>query len=437
MAHDVNFVGNRLRLVAFLGVVGQGMPHRPLRFKQRDQITDQQARNGRDQAFIECNNTLPMPRVSIGPTTPSSPVATAITVAQEGSYQKEQPVYTETFNDDLLSPISAQLCNDPGHDDVCTVDGARNRVQQPLSPSTSLKRYTITKAPSDTKTAGLMLLGPSRIQKRRLPVHQLALVRTPTYDGLARPVNTWKSTVPLNTVTGSTKKGQVPIAATHIEDVKRSDENFPLRHVRSSRQAQNVCSSALKPTRSTKQSRDLRNTPPALAPSAHQYFKAASDGFVGSELSIISVQMSARRKGPIHKKIKKGKPMRLLALRRGPAPLVMTAAVLSTTMAQDQAQSPVPLVSNGVSASREPQCQPRSTYSPISRHREATRRTSHSSHPRNLETIITSKLASISAPTRRSESSESRTTASSYSIENEDECDGDDHATVSVCDSAP
>lgn len=281
-----------------------------------------------------------------------------------------------------------------------------------------------------------MLSRPAKTKKRCLPVHQLALVRTPTYDGLAPPVTPKNSNVPISKVNCATKKVHVSIAATQIELAKRSQRKYASRTVTSPFRNPDVCSSNLKPTRSAAQAQIVKSRPLALQSTAHQDFKAASDGFVGSELSINSVRMSARRKGPICKKVKKSKIMRELVLRR-PAPMTTSMATVDTTesyAAKNLAQSSGLVESNDVFVSRKSQRQTKtgSTQFLKAAGHGANLRAHQRYSPHQLEKLISHKLASISAPVRRSESSESKCSVAPCSFCNEDECDGDDRATVST-----
>lgn len=155
MAHDANFVGNRLRLSAFLQCMEHGeMPTRPSRFRQSTQIMAEPARSLTPlSSRVNCD--VPVLEAYNGPlvlTSKASMKTTAITsdVAEEAATDDE--------------PLENNA-NKEG-----------KKTSEDSIPTTVAEKTTRNNK------------GLSGNPKRRLPVNELALLRTTTLDGLPTPV---------------------------------------------------------------------------------------------------------------------------------------------------------------------------------------------------------------------------------------------------------
>ena len=170
MPQEADFRGDRLRLSAFLRVVGDGMPQRPTRFKRRSRDvhlglnssthhdtdrTDEVATPAQETACERSSNDVPTLDIARSP----SP---------------EQPMLTP---EDPLPESAAHN----GH------QGNRERLegfQLPNIQQQAAKRTSIT---TNTKSPKKPRQTSSTRKRRRLPANELALLRTTSSDGLPRP----------------------------------------------------------------------------------------------------------------------------------------------------------------------------------------------------------------------------------------------------------
>ncbi|KAJ4989146.1 hypothetical protein SVAN01_05408 [Stagonosporopsis vannaccii] len=168
MLQTVDFCGDRLRLSAFLRIVGDGMPQRPTRFKRclQDTINDPKGSSSRRHNALcssEQHNTDHRPARKSPPRD-----AFVFNTAQS-------PLPVPSLEDDLL-PLQ------------CTVTDSFNRwrlgdSQLPNTKQQAVQRRPLTMLkPTDHSSHGL-----DTRKRRRLPVTELALLRTTSSDGLPHP----------------------------------------------------------------------------------------------------------------------------------------------------------------------------------------------------------------------------------------------------------
>lgn len=155
MAHDANFVGNRLRLSVFLQCMEHGeMPARPSRFRRSAQIMAEPARSFAPlSSRVNCG--VPALEAYNGPlvlTSKASMETTAIMsdVAEEAA----------TDDESLGNNINKE----------------GEKISEDSIPTTVAEKTTRNNK------------GLSSNPKRRLPVNEFALLRTTTLDGLPTQV---------------------------------------------------------------------------------------------------------------------------------------------------------------------------------------------------------------------------------------------------------
>ncbi|KAF2855844.1 hypothetical protein T440DRAFT_504400 [Plenodomus tracheiphilus IPT5] len=431
MAHDADFVDDRLRLSTFLRVVGHGMPHRPLRFQRSDAITDEQCHGIPNQIDADCVAIPPISRLA----TPTSqaiakpPVTTTTSVAQDEPRQIEQEPYMASLHDPSPSSASAQQHINVEQYNRPMAPGTHNYAQRYAFSSPSIKQCTIKPRHSHSKKSRLKLASSSRTRRECPLIHPLPLARMPIYDGLSEPVYEREPNVPATKLNGSSSHSHLATVAMRGDAAKNSATDISVRPFRSPRRGQDVHSGDKKGVHPLTQACKSKLSPLAVQISAPQNIKTASDGFVGSELSIASMQNSARRKGPTVKK-RKDTTMRQLTLRRES----ITKAIASTfqsALSHHQTQSRLLVVRSsvfpGLKVSRH---RPRSLQFTTSEEQIATSNRPQSRPPQlQLELVITNKLASVSVPIRRSESSESWGIAGDFSFVEEGGCDRENIST--------
>lgn len=155
MAHDANFVGNRLRLSVFLQCMEHGeMPTRPSRFRRSTQINAVPARS----------LALLFPRVNCD------------VLALEA--YNGPPVLTSK-----ASMETTAIMSDVAEEAATDNEPLENNVNKE-GEKTSEDSIPTTVAEETTRNNK----GLSSNPKRRLPVNELALLRTTTLDGLPTPV---------------------------------------------------------------------------------------------------------------------------------------------------------------------------------------------------------------------------------------------------------
>ena len=166
MPQEADFCGDRLRLSAFLRVVGNGMPKRPTRFRRRVPVTDdslepsthfettQEASTDAKTVFGKCLTKVP----NVDPASSRVP---------------EQP---NSMSDNLFT--APEIDNEGG-------DGFETHGDVQIVKSTPrLKERNPT---AKTLTSKEPLKVSKHQRKRRLPVNKLALLRTTSSDGLPLP----------------------------------------------------------------------------------------------------------------------------------------------------------------------------------------------------------------------------------------------------------
>jgi len=166
MAHDANFVGNRLRLSAFLSCEG-GMPDRPSRFKppiQNLNVVNSAAPFSGLHRVVSVKEPAREPAIL-----PSKLSAEAEFI---GTNLCEEAAATD-------KPLDTNI-----EEDRSVLDGLTNApslYEIPRSSPPDLRLASVSGGKQGLRN------GLSSTRKRRLPVHELALLRTTTLDGLPLP----------------------------------------------------------------------------------------------------------------------------------------------------------------------------------------------------------------------------------------------------------
>lgn len=167
MPHEAEFCGDRLRLSAFLRVVGNGMPQRPARFRRRLQVTDNNPESPACRDTMQKEHAFPQ-------TTYSEQFIDATVAEPVYSLIPEEP----TLTSETHSP-APRTSNIDG-----TVSLSLQDVQMVNTfPVSEERKLTMVPTPTSGKTCK----GPSSRRRRRLPVNELALLRTTSSDGLPQP----------------------------------------------------------------------------------------------------------------------------------------------------------------------------------------------------------------------------------------------------------
>jgi hypothetical protein len=190
--HDANFVDNRLRLAAFLRVVKQGMPPRPSRFKRRIQVPDEQSASLVTAAISQIDQVLPATEADHDPSTRDSAcldVASATAAVDVGYFGDDETGYRVQPISIYHIPLSRTPTvtrPTPANDDDQEVQQSQSPVQRQSYTTLSVKfrRKAGTAITTKAKKAPAKPRGSSNTRKRRLPVNELALLRTTTSDGL-------------------------------------------------------------------------------------------------------------------------------------------------------------------------------------------------------------------------------------------------------------
>ena len=167
MPQEADFCGDRLRLSAFLRVVGNGMPKPPKRFRRRVLVTDNS---------LEPSTHLETTQEA---TTGAKKVSGELLIRvpdvdPAGSQVPEQP-----------SSMSGILFTAP---EIGTEGGAESESQEDVRVVEMLPRLEernpiIAKTPMSKEP----YKAPKHRRKRRMPVNELALLRTTSSDGLPLP----------------------------------------------------------------------------------------------------------------------------------------------------------------------------------------------------------------------------------------------------------
>jgi hypothetical protein len=166
MPQEADFCGERLRLSAFLRVVGNGIPKRPIRFRRRIPVTDDSLE---PSTHLETTQ-----EASTGSKTVSGePLTKVPDVDPAGLRVPEQP-----------NPMSDNLFTAP---EIGSEGGAgfeSNEDVQIVKLPPWLKERNPT---AKTLTSKEPPKVSKHRRKRRLPVNELALLRTTSSDGLPLP----------------------------------------------------------------------------------------------------------------------------------------------------------------------------------------------------------------------------------------------------------
>lgn len=170
MSQEADFCGDRLRLSAFLRVVADGMPQRPTRFKRRfigiEQSLDSQKRRDADHG------------------------GAARSLSQEAILEGYP-------NDTIISDVARSLWPRspefaPDHirsatrpSDELQKNCKQSEAVQPLQDQQHTREQEMTTALFEPLHVSRRTSGTPR--RRHLPVNEVALLRTTSYDGLPLP----------------------------------------------------------------------------------------------------------------------------------------------------------------------------------------------------------------------------------------------------------
>lgn len=176
MANDADFTGGRLRLTAFLRAVEHGMPQRPSRFRRKVQLPEVASAESNDEPNV----------VTPCAVETSHPLEDD---AVQGMESKSQIVGPSHAGAGHCVPSSQNL----GESTFTELEGQESKTSKdppidattiPQTDMTAVAQRTATKRPPKQARSPLL---PRKIQKIRLPVNCLPLLRTTTSDGLPDP----------------------------------------------------------------------------------------------------------------------------------------------------------------------------------------------------------------------------------------------------------
>lgn len=174
MAQEADFCGGRLRLSAFLRVVGDGMPQRPTRFRRRQRAADD------------------FPEASTSHATDCTDMRITVIQHEEISHEDEHFKDTSVLDTShsTLPEHPTLAPEDPLPESTIDSGVQSGGCQQPEADQHPIAQR---KAGKRTPTA-LTTNSPSEPckmlstrKKRRLPVNELALLRTTSSNSLPRP----------------------------------------------------------------------------------------------------------------------------------------------------------------------------------------------------------------------------------------------------------
>lgn len=174
MSQEADFCGDRLRLSAFLRVVGDGMPPRLARFRRRLRA----AEYGHDVSTARDN-------------IPHDNGAT-ITLSLTGSTKRERsvdPSALDVFNSSSFGRPTSEA-DDPLFKGNIESEAQQGGLQQPGFDEQAItlrKADERTSVTSTTVSLSKLRKTSSARKERRLPVNELALSRTTSSDGLPQP----------------------------------------------------------------------------------------------------------------------------------------------------------------------------------------------------------------------------------------------------------
>ncbi|KAG9194692.1 hypothetical protein G6011_04727 [Alternaria panax] len=343
MANDANFVGNHLRLSAFLLCVEHGeMPARPSRFRRHPQILDGPAKFlAPIPPRVDCN--VPVAEAYNEPLVITSKARmearAIITDVDEEVTIEDGPSETNVSekeglsNDDMhvtsiyalpqssvphlhLTPTSA---ND--QDSHNRLEGSQYSSDLKSILQSNRKATAITAIVK--KTSG-RIEGLSSTRKRRLPVHELALLRTTTLNGLPLPSDATVSFATSITVLDPIEDSQMRLVSVLNNRISRDLVGTKRQLSSRTTQPSNAVRSPDN-RHSTSTVEFFEDTSP-LSDDKSQYLtgcRDAYDGFVGSELQFTSTKRSSRRT-KTHP-IKRSKPINIRELALGVGSLPVPA----------------------------------------------------------------------------------------------------------------
>jgi hypothetical protein len=202
MAHDANFVGNRLRLSAFiLCVEHEGMPARPSRFSRQPQILDKATKPLVPiPPRIDCNVSVPEAynELQVLTSKTSTKAGAIMSCVDEEAAMNADPMQISVGEEEDLSKGSMHVTsiNDAPQSPVLHLsltpasandqdshnrpeEGQRRSKFKRISHST--QKVIATTSIVEKTSRKIKELSSTR--KRRLLVHELALLRTTTLDG--------------------------------------------------------------------------------------------------------------------------------------------------------------------------------------------------------------------------------------------------------------
>ncbi|KAJ8116943.1 hypothetical protein OPT61_g1741 [Boeremia exigua] len=271
MPSKVDFCGDRLRLSAFLRVVGDGMPQRPTRFRRhlRDNGSSPECLNHRDTDY-SCAQTIPAQEsVHIGPSNDSCIFHTT------RSSSPEQSMLTSNVR------LSLATTHNDNEDELWRPEDAQpTHTQQPATQQTPVAG--VTKSPGKPHKA------PSTQKRRRLPVNELALLQIMSSDDLPKPNEADRACPTPVSAIDPIEDGQVMSNAPFSRKlperpvVHRVQKPTPTKDANAAARIPRLRPDHL---HATNRSRALNSIPS---------FAMCSDGFVGAELSVQSTKRIPR-----------------------------------------------------------------------------------------------------------------------------------------------
>ncbi|KAF9694566.1 hypothetical protein EKO04_007363 [Ascochyta lentis] len=275
MSYETDFRGDRLRLHAFLRVVDDGLPKRPSRFRRR---------------FLAVSDDLEASSHSISDYTNDT-----VASVQEASH--EGPLNDVSFLDGMRPPNPEQPL--PAFEEqslVTAEDSVQQRGYEQVGCASAKSNQQTEKRASDqpvtaaTKAHNKLRKTPSTRHRRRIPVNELALLRTTSSDGLPQPRDA-------DNIFAAPVTADDPIEDSQVVSRASLGASYKLLAFNRVRKSQKQTTIGTANAGLTKRSGLISrgpfgNTNPAQPnrvshkkPSTSNFVKG-SDGFVGAELSI-------------------------------------------------------------------------------------------------------------------------------------------------------
>ncbi|KAH6614218.1 hypothetical protein C7974DRAFT_72912 [Boeremia exigua] len=262
--YEADFCGDRLRLSAFLRVVGDGMPQRPTRFKRRLRHSHHFS-EGLGQDYSDRNGERANPTQKS--TREGHSNDKFIIEASRSSKPKLNTLRSEH------RPQAPALNNGNEH--------TRGRLEDSQPTDTEEQAVKLTSITAVTRSPTKPHTVPQIRNRRRLPVNQLALLRTTSSDGLPQPSTYHVPAMPV-AATEAIEDSQVQ-ALSRVPSKRKAPERPLTQRVQKPAPTTNAIAPAQMFRGPFTQ---FRFAQLSGAHSRRSSIATCSDGFVGEELSV-------------------------------------------------------------------------------------------------------------------------------------------------------